>query len=174
MADDTQHNKENQPEETNHRPRKEPQASQRTNTTEIPRFGRNDGDFNRTGEQTPERQNEDAYDPTKYVLMHDARKARNQPGTGRPPRHPQRPNRNDKDSAHTFMSRGRMENLFRRRRPMREESYETGSSTNPSGSRDIGHTTEEYRQLKDEIENVILRGYLRHRMRRKAHRVTLL
>uniref|UniRef100_A0A803Q672 Uncharacterized protein n=1 Tax=Cannabis sativa TaxID=3483 RepID=A0A803Q672_CANSA len=61
MADSTPRNKESHPEETTHRLEKEPHGSQRTNS------GRNDGNFNPTGEQIPERQSEDADDPTRFI-----------------------------------------------------------------------------------------------------------
>uniref|UniRef100_A0A803QHV4 Uncharacterized protein n=1 Tax=Cannabis sativa TaxID=3483 RepID=A0A803QHV4_CANSA len=69
MADDTPRNDENHPEETTHRPGKELQASQRTNTVETPRSGSNDGDFDQTVEHILERRSEDAYDPTRYILL---------------------------------------------------------------------------------------------------------
>uniref|UniRef100_A0A803PA34 Uncharacterized protein n=1 Tax=Cannabis sativa TaxID=3483 RepID=A0A803PA34_CANSA len=68
MADNIPHEG-NHPEETTHRPDKEPMGSQRTNPSKTPRSGRNDGNFNTVGDQIPEKRSEDAYDPTRYVPL---------------------------------------------------------------------------------------------------------
>uniref|UniRef100_A0A803QAC3 Uncharacterized protein n=1 Tax=Cannabis sativa TaxID=3483 RepID=A0A803QAC3_CANSA len=69
MAADTPRNEENQLGETTQRLGNEHQTSHRTNTIETPHFGRNGGEFEQTGDEILERQSEDAYDPTRYVLL---------------------------------------------------------------------------------------------------------
>uniref|UniRef100_A0A803NH58 Uncharacterized protein n=1 Tax=Cannabis sativa TaxID=3483 RepID=A0A803NH58_CANSA len=44
--------------------------------------------------------------PGNEIPQHDKRNAGNQPGTGRPPRHPQSPTLNDRENAHTYLSKG--------------------------------------------------------------------
>uniref|UniRef100_A0A803Q1Q0 Uncharacterized protein n=1 Tax=Cannabis sativa TaxID=3483 RepID=A0A803Q1Q0_CANSA len=44
-----------------------------------------------------------------------------QPKLGRPPRHSRRPNQNNRDNMYTYLSRGRVSNMFRRQRLVREE-----------------------------------------------------
>uniref|UniRef100_A0A803PR56 Uncharacterized protein n=1 Tax=Cannabis sativa TaxID=3483 RepID=A0A803PR56_CANSA len=96
--------------------------SQRTNTSKTPRSGRNDEVRQlRLGNQE--------------IPRNDERNLRNQPrSSARSLRHPQRPSHIDKENMQTYLGRGHVSNLFRRRRPMRDEMREASSSTGESRS----------------------------------------